>query len=92
LRLIREIMNDVLDGLPGEFGLIYSSTSRHSVPPEKLLCALLLQAFYTIHSERQSMEQLAFNLLYLWFVRLGIDEERWDASTFCKNRDRLLEA
>lgn len=92
LRLIREIANDVLAGLSDEFGLIYSSTGRPSVPPEKLLRALLLQAFYSIRSERQLMEQLDFNLLYRWFVGLGIDDGVWDASTFCKNRDRLLEA
>ncbi len=92
LRLIREIVNDVLAGLSSEFGLIYSSTGRPSVPPEKLLRALLLQAFYSIRSERQLMEQLDFNLLYRWFVGLGLDDGLWDASTFCKNRDRLLQA
>ena len=91
LRLIREIANDVLVDLSEDFCLIYSSTGRPSVPPEKLMRALLLQAFYSIRSERQLMEQLDFNLHYRWFVGLGIDEGVWDASSFCKNRDRLLE-
>ncbi len=92
LRLIRGIVNDVLSSLSGEFEAMYSSTGRPSIPPEKLLRALLLQAFYTIRSERQLMEQLNFNLLFRWFVGLGLDDGVWDASTFCKNRDRLLEA
>ncbi len=92
LRLIRGIVNDVLSSLSGEFEAMYSSTGRPSIPPEKLLRALLLQAFYTIRSERQLMEQLDFNLLFRWFVGLGLDDGVWDASTFCKNRDRLLEA
>ena len=92
LRLIRAIVNDVLSGLSGDFSSVYSAQGRPSIAPEKLLRALLLQAFYSIRSERQLMEQLDFNLLYLWFVGLGIDDGVWDASTFCKNRDRLLEA
>ena len=92
LRLIRGIVNDVLGTLSGEFAAVYSHTGRPSIPPEKLLRALLLQAFYTIRSERQLMEQLNFNLLFRWFVGLGLDDVVWDASTFCKNRDRLLEA
>lgn len=67
-------------------------TGRPSIPPEKLLRALLLQALYTIRSERQLMEQLDFNLLFRWFVGLGIDDKVWDASTFAKNRERLLAA
>ena len=63
-----------------------------SIPPEQLLRALLLQAFYTIRSERQLMEQLDFNLLFRWFVGLAIDDVVWDASVFCKNRDRFLAA
>lgn len=91
LRLIRTIVNDVLAGLSADFSSIYSAMGRPSIAPEKLLRALLLQAFYSIRSERQLMEQLDFNLLYRWFVGLGIDDGVWDASTFCKNRDRLLE-
>jgi len=92
LRLIRAIVNDVLSDLSGDFSSVYSAQGRPSIAPEKLLRALLLQAFYSIRSERQLMEQLDFNLLYRWFVGLGIDDGVWDASTFCKNRDRLLEA
>lgn len=92
LRVIRSVVNDVLSGLSGEFEELYSRTGRPSIPPEKLLRALLLQAFYTIRSERQSMEQLDFNLLFRWFVGLAVDDVVWDASVFCKNRDRFLEA
>ena len=92
LRAIRGIVNDVLTGLSAEFEKLYSHTGRPSIPPEKLLRALLLQAFYTIRSERQLMEQLDFNLLFRWFVGLAMDDAVWDATVFCKNRDRLLEA
>ena len=92
LRLIREVVNDVLLGLSADFAAVYSHKGRPSIAPEKLLRALLLQAFYSIRSERQLMEQLDFNLLYRWFVGLGVDEAVWDATVFCKNRDRLLEA
>ncbi len=92
LRTIRRIVNDVLAGLSGEFEALYSHTGRPSIPPERLLRSLLLQAFYSIRSERQLMEQLDFNMLFRWFVGLGIDDAVWDASTFCHNRDRLLEA
>src|SRR5258707_1634080 len=61
------------------------------MPPERLLRALLLQAFFTVLSERQLMEQLDFNLLFRWFVGLSMDEAVWDATVFCKNRDRLLD-
>lgn len=92
LRVIRSIVNDVLEGLSSEFAALYSRTGRPSIPPEQLLRALLLQAFYSIRSERQLMEQLDFNMLFRWFVGLGLDDRVWDASTFCHNRDRLLEA
>ena len=92
LRVIRGIVNDVLDGLSLDFEALSSRTGRPSIPPEKLLRALLLQAFYSIRSERQLMEQLDFNLLFRWFVGLGLDDAVWDASSFAKNRDRLLEA
>ncbi len=92
LRAIRGIVNDVLTGLSAEFEKLYSHTGRPSIPPEKLLRALLLQAFYTIRSERQLMEQLDFSLLFRWFVGLAMDDAVWDATVFCKNRDRLLEA
>lgn len=92
LRVVREIVNEVLASLSGEFERLYSHTGRPSIPPEKLLRALLLQAFYSIRSERQLMEQLDFNLLFRWFVGLAMDDPVWDATVFCKNRDRLLEA
>ena len=92
LRLIRGIVNDVLEGLSAEFTAAYSRIGRPSIALEQLLRALLLQAFYSIRSERQLMEQLEFNMLFRWFVGLGLDDRVWDASTFCHNRDRLLEA
>jgi transposase len=92
LRLIRRIVNDVLAALDGEFGKLYAAEGRPSIAPERLLRALLLQAFYTIRSERQLMEQLHYNLLYRWFVGLGVDDPVWVPTVFTKNRDRLLEA
>lgn len=91
LRLIREIVNRALAGLEGTFAALYSPTGRPSIAPEKLLRAMLCQAFYSIRSERQLMERLEFDLLFRWFVGLGIDDAVWDHSTFSKNRDRLLE-
>src|SRR5262249_51010897 len=92
LRLIRCIVNQVLAALDGEFGKLYAAEGRPSIAPERLLRALLLQAFYSIRSERQLMEQLHYNLLYRWFVGLGVDDRVWVATVFTKNRDRLLEA
>jgi len=92
LRIIREIVNDVLVSLSTDFEFMYSRMGRPSIPPEQLLRAFLLQAFYTIRSERQLMEQLDFNMLFRWFVGLGLDDTVWNASSFSKNRDRLLEA
>jgi transposase len=82
----------VLQGLDGAFAKLYAVDGRPSIPPERLLRASLLQAFYTIRSERQLMEQLDYNLLYRWFVGLGIDDPVWVPTVFSKNRDRLLEA
>jgi transposase len=90
LRSIRTIVNQALDALSGDFECLYGRIGRPSIPPEKLLRALLLQAFYSIRSERQLMERLDFDLLFRWFVGLGIDDPVWDHSTFSKNRDRLL--
>jgi transposase len=90
LRGIRQLVNEALGSLEKEFSALYSSTGRRSIPPEKLLRALLLQAFYSIRSERQLMERLEFDLLFRWFVGLGVDDPVWDHSTFSKNRDRLL--
>jgi transposase len=92
LRLILEIVNAVLASLSAEFERLYAATGRPSIAPEKLLRALLLQAFYSIPSERRLMEQLDFNLMFRWFVGLGLDDPVWDASTFAKNRERLLQA
>jgi transposase len=92
LRTIREIVNEVLASLDGEFSRLYETTGRESVAPERLLRASLLQAFYSVRSERQLMEHLDYNLLFRWFVGLGVDDAVWDHSTFSKNRDRLLDA
>jgi len=92
LRAFRTIVNEVLEGLNGESARIYSDKGRPSIAPERLLRALLVQTFYTIRSERQLMEQLNYNLLYRWFVGLGVDDAVWVPTVFTKNRDRLLEA
>jgi transposase len=92
LRVIREIVNGALASLDAEFSRLYVPAGRLSVAPERLLRASLLQAFYSVRSERQLMEQLDYNLLFRWFVGLGVDDPVWDHSTFSKNRDRLLDA
>jgi transposase len=92
LRAIRTLVNEALAALSGRFDELYSHTGRPSIAPEYLLRATLLQAFFTVRSERQLMEQIDYNLLFRWFVGLSIDDAVWDASTFSKNRDRLLEA
>src|SRR5262249_37820943 len=92
LRVIRCIVNEVLIALNSEFAKIYADSGRPSIPPERLLRALLLQAFYTIRSETQLMDQLHYNLLYRWFVGLGADEPVWVPTVFTKNRERLLQA
>jgi transposase len=91
LRTIRCIVNEALAALSGEFSALYARMGRPSIPPKKLLRALLLQAFYTIRSEGQLMERLEFDLLFRWFVGIGVDDAAWDHSTFSKNRERLLE-
>jgi transposase len=91
LRAIRAMVNEALAALAGEFSALYSPIGRPSIPPEKLLRAMLLQAFYSIRSERQLMDRLEFDLLFRWFVGIGIDDAAWDHSVFSKNRDRLLE-
>ena len=90
LRAIRALTNATLAEMSGDFEALYARTGRPGIAPEKLLRALLLQAFYSIRSERQLMEQLEFNLLFRWFVGLGVDERVWDATVFTKNRERLL--
>lgn len=92
LRTILLVVNEALGALDTEFARLYANTGRPSIPPEKLLRALLLQAFYSIRSERQLMEQLDYNLLFRWFVGLGVDDPVWVPTVFSKNRDRLLEA
>src|ERR1700730_1207835 len=92
LRRIREMVDAALVELSPEFEALYSKVGRPSIPPEKLLRALLLQILFTIRSERMLMEQLDYNLLFRWFVGLGIDDPVWVATVFTKNRDRLLEA
>ena len=91
LRAIQAIANSALSELSSDFAALYAPLGRPSIPPEKLLRASLLQAFYSIRSERQLMERLEFDLLFRWFVGLGIDDPAWDHSVFSKNRDRLLE-
>jgi transposase len=91
LRPIRAMVDAAFDRLSPRFEALYSHTGRPSVAPEKLLRALLLQVFYSVRSEALLMEQLDYNLLFRWFVGLNIDEGVWDATTFTKNRDRLLD-
>src|SRR5689334_18777607 len=91
LRQIRPLVNTALERLSPDFDQIYSLTGRPSVPPEQLLRALLLQAFFTVRSERQLMEQLNYTILFRWFVGLSIEAPVWDVTVFTKNRDRLLE-
>lgn len=91
LRAIRELVDAGLLKLSPAFDRLYAYEGRPSIPPERLLRALLLQAFYTVRSERQLMEQIDYNLLFRWFVGLSTDDPVWDATVFCKNRDRLLD-
>jgi len=90
LRRIRELVNGALSKLDKRFGELYSKEGRPSIAPERLLRASLLQLFDSIRSERQLMERMDFDLLFRWFVGLGIDDPVWDHAVFSKNRDRLL--
>src|SRR5437016_8430319 len=90
LRAIRGLVDAVLKDMSRDFGRLYATIGRPSIPPERLLRAQLLQIFYSIRSERLLMEQLDYNLLFRWFVGLEIDEPIWDTTVFTKNRDRLL--
>src|SRR5574339_1256212 len=90
LRLIRRMPDAAMTRLSPRFDRLYSTTGRPSVPPEQLLRALLLQILYSIRSERLLMEELDYSVLYRWFVGLSLDDPVWDATTFTKNRDRLL--
>ena len=90
LRPIRQLVDAALAGLSARFDRLYATTGRPSIPPEKLLRALLLQILYSIRSERLLMEELDYSVLYRWFVGLSMDDPVWDATTFTKNRERLL--
>ncbi len=90
LRALKALVEPVLAELSPRLSVLYAPGGRPSIPPEQLLRALLLQVLYTIRSERQLVEQLEYNLLFRWFVGLGMDEPAWHATTFTKNRDRLV--
>jgi transposase len=90
LRLIREIVNSALARLDGAFATLYAAEGRPSIAPERLLRAALIQILFSVRSERQLMEQMQYNLLFRWFVGLGIDDPVWVPTVFSKNRDRLL--
>ena len=91
LRSLRAMTDEALQQLRPRFNSLYAKTGRPSIAPEKLLRALLLQALYSVRSERMLMEQLDYNLLFRWFVGLNMDEMVWVATVYTKNRDRLLE-
>lgn len=90
LRKIRQLVDGLLKSMDGEFARMYAQVGRPSIPPERLLRALLLQIFYSVRSERMLMEQVDYNLLFRWFIGLEIDEPVWNHAVFSKNRDRLL--
>ena len=90
LRKVRTVVNDALGTLDAEFSRLYAVDGRPSIPPERLLRAALIQILFSVRSERQLMEQMHYNLLFRWFVGLGIDDPVWVATVFTKNRDRLL--
>jgi transposase len=92
LRAIRAMVDEVLRSLSPQFNRMYAREGRPSIAPEKLLRALVVQMLYSIRSERLLMEEMDYNILFRWFVGLNLDEEVWDATTFTKNRERLLEA
>ena len=92
LRAIRSMVDEVLRSLSPQFNRMYAREGRPSIAPEKLLRALVVQMLYSIRSERLLMEEIDYNILFRWFVGLNLDEEVWDATTFTKNRERLLEA
>ena len=92
LRKLRPLVDQVLQKLSRRFARMYARVGRPSIPPEKLLRALLLQVLYTVRSERLLMEQMDYNLLFRWFVGLNMDDAVWDATVYSKNRERLLKA
>ena len=91
LRRVRAMTDTALQGMSPEFDALYACLGRPSIAPERLLRALLLQALYSVRSERQLMERLEYDLLFRWFVGLRMDEPVWDPTVFTKNRDRLLD-
>jgi transposase len=91
LRSLRAMSDEALQQLQPRFNRLYAKTGRPSIAPEKLLRALLLQALYSVRSERMLMEQLGYNLLFRWFVGLNMDDSVWDLTGFTKNRERLLD-
>ena len=90
LRPIRKLVDEIFRAMFKEFDGLYAQTGRPSIPPERLLRALLLQIFYSVRSERMLMEQLSYNLLFRWFVGMEMDESVWNHAVFSKNRERLL--
>jgi transposase len=90
LRAIRRMVDQALAGLSGHFDTLYAIGGRPSIAPERLVRALLLQALYSVRSERQLMEQMDYNLLFRWFVGLNMDDPIWDVTVFTKNRERLM--
>jgi transposase len=90
LRRVRVLADEAMQTLEGRFEQMYSRLGRPSVPPEQMLRALLLQMLYSVRSERMLVEQMEYNLLFRWFVGLGMNERVWDATSFTKNRERLL--
>src|SRR5437763_10863 len=91
LRAVRAMTDEILNSMSPLFDALYAEGGRPSIPPEKLLRAQLLQMLYSVRSERLLMEEIDYSILFRWFVGLNLDEDVWDATTFTKNRDRLLE-
>ena len=85
LRKLRKLVDEILETLHGEFSMLYAKTGRPSIPPERLLRASLIQTLYSIRSERQLVQHVEYNLLYLWFVGLSTDEGVWAATSFTEN-------
>jgi transposase len=92
LRAVRSMTDEILERMSSLFDAMYAEGGRPSIPPEKLLRAQFLQMLYSVRSERLLMEEIDYSILYRWFVGLNLDEQVWDATSFTKNRDRLLEA
>lgn len=92
IRPFRDMVNEILERMDADFSRLYADSGRPSIAPEYLLRASILQILYSVRSERQLMDQIDFNILFRWFIGLGMDAPVWDHSTFTKNRDRLLES